>query len=108
MVSDRSSRADFLTNLSELSMRVLFNSRKCGNMTILSEKTHTNVVFREKTLRSYTPHTKVGKTKCSNIIYSNLINLSISNQIQSGSINNNVNSHRCDKQIKQMQGKQPP
>ena len=40
-----------------------------------------NVVFRKKSWRSYTPHIKVGKNKCSDIIYSHLINLIIYNQI---------------------------
>ena len=39
MVSDRSSRAEILTNLRKISMRVFFNSRKCGTMTIWSKKT---------------------------------------------------------------------
>ena len=45
-------------------------------------KKHKNVVFREKkSLRSYTGHTKVGKNKFSDIIYSNWINLIIYNEI---------------------------
>ena len=61
MVSDRSSRADFWTNLGQISMRIIFDSKQCGKMIIWSEK-HKNVVLREKqSLRSYMPHTKVGK-----------------------------------------------
>ena len=41
-------------------------------------KKHKNVVFRgNKSLRRYMPHTKVGKKKCSDIIYLHLINLII-------------------------------
>ena len=39
MVSDRSSRAENLTDLRKISMRVFFNSKKCGKMTIWSKKT---------------------------------------------------------------------
>ena len=41
MVSDRSSRADNLTNLRKISMRVFFNPKKCRKMTIWSKKTQT-------------------------------------------------------------------
>ena len=80
MVSDRSSRADFWTNLRQISLRVFFALKKWGKMSILSKKTHKQVVVREKKyLRSYMPHTKVGQNKCSDIIYSNLIDLIIDN-----------------------------
>ena len=45
-------------------------------------KKNTKMYFSwKKSLRSYMPHTKVGKTKCSDIIYSNLINLITYNHI---------------------------
>ena len=82
MVSDRSSRAENWTDLRKMSMRVFFDSNKCGKMTIWSKKTQTYVVFREKkSLRSYTGHTKVGKNKKLDIIQLDLINLIIYNEI---------------------------
>ena len=45
-------------------------------------KHNTHVLFSVKqSLRSYTPHTKVRENKCSDIIYSNSIDLIIYNQI---------------------------
>ena len=62
------------------------------------EQKHEHVVFRENaSLRSYTPHTKVGKKMCSDIIYLNLIHLMIYNQIQLKSMKNHVNVHNFDK-----------
>ena len=40
MVSNRSSRADFLANHREISMRVFFRSSKCGEVTIWSNQKH--------------------------------------------------------------------
>ena len=49
--------------------------KKNDNMV---QQKHKNVDFREKkSLRSYMPHTKVGKNKCSINIYSQLVNLII-------------------------------
>ena len=39
MVSDRSSQADFLTNLCEISMRIFFDTKKGGQIIIWSRKT---------------------------------------------------------------------
>ena len=79
MVKYVSSRADFWTNLRQITLRVFFTLNKCGKVTIWSKK-HKHVVFVEKSLRSYMPHTKVGTNKSSDIIYLNLINLIIDNQ----------------------------
>ena len=38
MVSDRSSRAENCTDIHKISMRVFFNSKKCGQMTIWSKQ----------------------------------------------------------------------
>ena len=43
------------------------------------------------------PHTKVGKNKCSDIIYLNSINSTIYNQIQLTSIKNHIKLHDFDK-----------
>ena len=48
MVSDRSSRADNLTKLRKVSMRVFFNSKKCGRMRW--SKKHKHVVFLKANL----------------------------------------------------------
>ena len=62
MGSDRSSRAENWTDLPKNSMRVFFDSKKCGKMIVWSKKLE-HLVFREKKIRSYTGHTKVGKNK---------------------------------------------
>ena len=68
MVSDRSSRAENWTDLLKFSMRVFFDSNKCGKMIIWSKK-HKHVIVRgNKSLRSYTGHTKVGKINLSDRI----------------------------------------
>ena len=53
MASDRSSRAENLTNLHEIGMRVFFNLKICGTMTIWSQ-THKHVVLREQHLSETT------------------------------------------------------
>jgi len=63
MVSDRSSRAEHWTDLRKISMRVFFNSKKWKHANTVGKK-RKNVVFRSnKSLRSYTGHTKVVKNK---------------------------------------------
>ena len=69
MVSYRSSRAEFLTNLGEIAMRVSFNSTKMWNNDNMVDQKHRIVVFSEKqSLRSRMPHTKVVKNKQLDII----------------------------------------
>ena len=62
------------------------------------EKKHKNVVFREKrSLRSYTGHTKLGKSNFSDIIYLNWINLITYNEIWLKSNKNHVILRKFDK-----------
>ena len=62
MVSDRSSRADNWTDLCKISMHTFFLFEKKWKNHNMAETKHTNTVFGEnKSLRSYTGHTKVGK-----------------------------------------------
>ena len=79
MVKYRSSRALVWTNLRQISLRVFFTSNKWETLQY-GPKKHKHVFFHEKSSRNYMPHTKVGKIKCSNIIYSKLTNLIIHNQ----------------------------
>ena len=80
MVSDRSSRAENLTDLRKISMRVFFDSEKC-EMRIWSKETQQFRFSWNKSLRSYTGHTRVGKNKKIDIIYLNWINLINHNEI---------------------------
>ena len=68
MVSVRSSRAETWTDLRKISMRVFFNSKKCGKMIIWYQKTQTCSFSWTNFLRSYTGPTKVGKNNLSDII----------------------------------------
>ena len=54
------------------------------------------------------PHTKVGKNKCSNIIYLNLVNLMIYHQIQLTSIKSHLKLRKFGKTCKKTMGKLPP
>ena len=72
-----------------------FSIRKNEEKWLDGPKKHTNVDVREtKSLRSYMPHTKVGKNKSLNIIHSKLINLIIYNHIWSKSISNHMKPAR--------------
>ena len=65
MVSDRSSRAENLTDLRKISMRILFKSKKCGKMTIWSKKTQKCHFFVKKNLWEATQAIpKLEKTNC--------------------------------------------
>ena len=79
MVSDRSSRAENLTDFPKFQC-ASFLIRKNVEKWQYGPKKHKNVVFRgKKSLRSYTGHTKVGKNKFPDIIYLNWINLIVYN-----------------------------
>ena len=57
-----------------------FSIQKNGEKWQYGPKKHKHVVFRKKkSLRSYMPHTKLGKNKCSDIVCSKLISLIIYN-----------------------------
>ena len=60
MVKYRSSRADFWTNLRQISLRVFFTPKNGENDNMVQQNT-TMSFFVKKSLRSYMPHTKVGK-----------------------------------------------
>ena len=62
MVSDRSSGAETWKDLRKISMRVLFDSNKCKQIQLWVDKNSNMSLFvKNKSLRSYTGHTKIGK-----------------------------------------------
>ena len=61
MVKSRSSRALVWTNLRRIWLRVFFTLEKCEKIIIWSKKTQKCNILSKKSLRSYIPHTKVGK-----------------------------------------------
>ena len=91
MVSDRSSRADFWANLRQISLRVFFTSTKMGGNDNMVQKNTTMLFFVKKSSRNYMPHPKVGKNKCSDMIYLNLISVIIYNLTELKSIRNHMN-----------------
>ena len=54
------------------------------------------------------PHTKVGKSKGSDIIYSKIINSIIHNQFELESIEHQINLGTCCNKMPKQIGKQPP
>ena len=77
MVSDRSYEQIFRPIFAKFQC-ASFQFEKGGKMTIWSQNTKI-MIFVKQSLRSYVPHTKVGKNKCSDRIYSSLNNLIIYN-----------------------------
>ena len=69
------------------------------NDNMVEKNTEMSFFVKNKSLRSYTGHTKVGKNKFSDIIYFNSIDLIIYNEIQLKSIKNHINLRKNDKKI---------
>ena len=68
MVSDRSSRAEIWTDLRKMSMRVFSDSKRYKKIQMWVKQIQTCNSSWNKSLKSYTGHTKIGKHNLSDII----------------------------------------
>ena len=78
IVSDWSSRVDFLTSFREMSMRVFFNSKKCGKMILWSTRNQMRSFFAKKNFEKISSYQSCN---FSDTIYLNWVNLIICIQI---------------------------
>ena len=77
-----------------------FLLRKSDEKWPYGQNKHKNVVFHAtKSLRSYMPHTKVGKNKCSDIIHPKLAKFIIYNHVSLIFIKNNIKVCKFGKQM---------